>query len=214
MSLDSISWDSALAIPVLREWRQVDLQGWLPCWPSLPGEYWTGVRSSLKRCWRAPKGQRLTLSSGLCVHVHRRPPVYCLHVHMCTHKEIQLRECAFSEQTHDNKPLVVCSLDTMITDFKKKTNWRENTALYAKILMALQLRDSHWKICKCEKWGHLNYVMFILCKNMKPLRLYFQNSHTVATVEDRSHYQQLGFSFYMFLWLEYTWWDSINFFLI
>lgn len=75
-SLNSISWDSALAIPVLRGWRQVDLQGLLPCWPSLPGESWTGVRSSLKRCWRIPKGQRPTLSSGLCKHVHRSAPVH------------------------------------------------------------------------------------------------------------------------------------------
>lgn len=44
--------------------------------PSLPGESWTGVRSSLKRCWRIPKGQRPTLSSGLCKHVHRSAPVH------------------------------------------------------------------------------------------------------------------------------------------
>lgn len=75
-SLNSISWDSALAIPVLRGWRQVDLQGLLPCWPSLPGESWIGVRSSLKRCWRVPKGQHPTLSSGLRKHVHRSAPVH------------------------------------------------------------------------------------------------------------------------------------------
>lgn len=75
-SLNSISWDNAFAIPVLREWRQVDLQGLLPCWPSIPGESWTGVRSSLKRCWRVPKGQCPTLSSGLRMHVHRRAPVH------------------------------------------------------------------------------------------------------------------------------------------